>query len=58
MEEDEELFREMDEEDDFYMGDSDNQNSDDQNDNNQKDNSGCAGIVLLILCIGIASLCI
>jgi len=70
MEEDEEIFREMNEEDDFYMGDKDDDYNDGEyhegeyrdsknnceNFKNLKRNNGCVGIVLLILCIGIASL--
>jgi hypothetical protein len=48
MDEDEELYRLMNEEDDFYMGDED--------DNTNTGNAGCAGIFLFVIILFIITL--
>ena len=55
MDEDEELYREMNEEDDFYMGDKENNDEDENYPSiSQKKNSGCAGIFLVLLLLSLS----
>ena len=50
MDEDEELYREMDEEDDFYMGDkTDNNLTNNKQYNSAQNNSGCLTLIALFV---------
>ena len=54
-EEEEELYRLMNEEDDFYMG---NKEDDRENDNKKTSNIGCIGMLLFMLFSGGAFICL
>lgn len=55
MDEDEELYRQMNEEDDFYMGDKKIEKEDENySSNSQKNNSGCAGIFLILFLLSLS----
>ena len=55
MNEEEELYRLMNEEDDFYMG---NKEDDRENDNKKTSNIGCIGMLLFMLFSGGAFICL
>jgi hypothetical protein len=55
MDEDEELYREMNEEDDWYMGDLEESQQPDEN-SEILSNNGCAGVLLLAVFLTVVTL--